>query len=134
MKQLSEPDRYRGNSDRQGYTLTTSDGSPLVVAGQSYTLQTSADATGCSTFTLRAGHHQHYTGRADQAGFITVRDQVIPQVVSSLNDLAGGLATNFNAAHQGGFDLAGNAGQNFFGAATGAGAAANFSVQITDPT
>lgn len=66
-------------------------------------------------------------------GFITVRDQVIPQTLTALDNLAGGLATNFNTAHQAGFDLSGNAGQNFFGTATGAGAAANFSVQITDP-
>jgi flagellar hook-associated protein 1 FlgK len=134
IKQLSTLTDVAVIQSDEGYTLTTSNGSPLVVAGHSYTLQASADSTGMQHVYSQGDDITSTMQGGQISGFIAVRDQVIPQVVSSLNDLAGGLATNFNAAHQGGFDLAGNAGQNFFGTATGAGAAANFSVQITDPT
>ncbi len=118
----------------QGYTITTSNGSPLVVAGHSYALQASPDADGMQHI-LAQGQDITSTIQGGQlGGLITVRDQVIPQVLTALDNLAGGLATNFNTAHQAGFDLAGNAGQDFFGTATGVGAATNFSVQITDPS
>jgi flagellar hook-associated protein 1 FlgK len=134
IKQLSTLTDVAVIQSDEGYTLTTSNGSPLVVAGHSYTLQASADSTGMQHVYSQGDDITSTMQGGQISGFITVRDQVIPQVVASLNDLAGGLATNFNAAHQGGFDLAGNPGQNFFGTATGVGAAANFSVQITDPT
>jgi flagellar hook-associated protein 1 len=134
IKQLSTLTDVAVIQSDEGYTLTTSNGSPLVVAGHSYTLQASADANGMQHVFSQGDDITSSMQGGQISGFITVRDQEIPQVLSSLNDLAGGLATNFNAAHQGGFDLAGNAGQNFFGTATGTGAAANFSVQITDPT
>jgi len=66
-------------------------------------------------------------------GLLTVRDQTIPNMLSDLDGLASGLATNFNTAHQMGYDLNGNQGQNFFASVSGTGAAANFQVAITDP-
>jgi flagellar hook-associated protein 1 FlgK len=134
MKQLSGLADIAVIQSDQGYTITTSDGSPLVVAGQSYSLQTSPDSAGMQHI-YSQGRDVTATMQGGQiGGLITVRDQVIPQVIASLDDLAGGLATNFNTAHQAGFDLVGNAGQDFFGNVSGAGAAANFSVQIMDPS
>jgi flagellar hook-associated protein 1 FlgK len=134
MKQLSGLTDIAVIQSDQGYTITTSDGSPLVVAGQSYSLQTSPDSVGMQHIYAQ-GRDVTATMQGGQiGGLMTVRDQVIPQAIASLDDLAGGLATNFNTAHQAGFDLAGNAGQNFFSNVTGAGAATNFSVQITDPS
>jgi flagellar hook-associated protein 1 FlgK len=105
-----------------------------VVAGQSYSLQTSPDAKGMQRIISQGTDITSEIQGGQIGGLITVRDQIIPQTITSLDNLAGGFAANFNAAHQAGFDLSGNAGQNFFGTATGAGAAANFSVAITDPT
>ena len=69
------------------------------------------------------------------AGVLTVRDQKIPALLADLDTLASGLATALNTAHRNGTDLAGNAGLDFFmpPPAGGAGAAANFSLLITDP-
>jgi flagellar hook-associated protein 1 FlgK len=134
MKQLSTLTGTSVTLSDQGYTITTSNGSPLVVAGQSYALQTSPDSTGMQHVVAQGSDITSQMQGGQIGGLIAVRDQIIPQTLSSLDDLAGGLATNFNAAHQAGFDLAGNAGQNFFGTATGPGAATNFSVAITDPT
>jgi flagellar hook-associated protein 1 FlgK len=67
-------------------------------------------------------------------GILQVRDQVIPGLLTQLDTFASQFATSFNTAHSVGFDLNGNAGQNFFAPlAAGPGAAASFSVQITDP-
>ena len=68
-------------------------------------------------------------------GTLQVRDQVLPQLFSQLNNLASQFATSFNTQHAAGFDAAGNAGQNFFNPLpTATDAAANFGVAITDPS
>jgi flagellar hook-associated protein 1 FlgK len=133
MKKLSDLTDIAVITTDQGYTITTANGNPLVVAGQSYSLQTSPDASGMQHVYASGQDITSALQGGQIGGLITVRDQVIPQILTSLDNLAAGLATNFNAAHQAGFDLAGNAGQGFFGPATG-GTAANFSVQITDPS
>jgi flagellar hook-associated protein 1 FlgK len=117
-----------------GDTITTGNGTALVVAGKSFDLQASPDASGDQQV---FGSGQNITAdiQAGQlGGVLQVRDQFLPTVTSALDDLAGGLAANFNTAHQSGFDLSGNAGQAFFNDTTGAGAAANFSVAISDPS
>lgn len=117
----------------QGDTLTMSNGTALVVGGQAFTLDVAADASGMQhIYSLGKDVTSGITG-GSMAGLLAVRDQVMPSVFSALDDLAGGLATNFNAAHQLGFDLAGNPGQDLFSATAGAGAASSFSVLISDP-
>ena len=131
--QLSQLANIQVTQTEDGVTITTSDGSPLVVGGQSFNLQTSPDSNGMQQ--IYAGT-QNITGSftgGQLGGALNVRDQVLPGLLSSLNSLASGIATNINAAQAKGFDLNGNAGQALFNASTsGAGAAANFSVAITD--
>ena len=69
------------------------------------------------------------------AGLIQVRDQEIPSISGSLDQLAAGLATNLNAANAEGTDLNGNKGGNLFTPppANGVGAAGTLTVSITDP-
>jgi len=66
---------------------------------------------------------------------IQIRDQEIPGLGSSLDQLAAGLANALNTANKTGFDLNGNAGGNLFvpPPVGGVGAAATLSVSITDP-
>jgi flagellar hook-associated protein 1 FlgK len=134
MKQLSGLVDISVTQTDEGYTITTSNGSPLVVANQSYSVQASPDASGMQRIFSQGIDITDQIQGGQIGGLITVRDQVVPQAISALDDLAGGLAANFNAVHQSGFDLSGTFGQNFFGTVTGAGAAANFSVAINDPT
>ena len=59
------------------------------------------------------------------AAHIEIRDEVIPDLTSELDQLAYDLITNFNAVHTAGYDLDGNVGGNFFmdpGAVAGAAA------------
>jgi len=118
----------------QGLTLTTGNGTALMVGDQSYDLQASADATGAVQVYAQGQNITSTMTGGQLGGLLNVRDQYLPTVFSSLDNLASGLATNFNAAHQQGFDLSGNPGQAFFSDTSGAGAAQNFSVAITDPS
>lgn len=118
-------------------TLTTGNGSPLVVAGQNFQLTTQADATTglAHLFSQGTDITANVTG-GQLAGQLQVRDQEIPSLQTSLDSLAANLANSFNTQHQAGFDLNGAAGGNFFvpPPAGGVGAAAALSVAITDPT
>jgi len=119
-----------------GITLTTSNGTPLVAQERSFQLTTQIAA---------GGIHKIFAGTVDITGLIPagklgglldVRDNRIPALQASLDQLAAGLATALNTTHRSGFDLNGTAGTDLFvpPAAGGAGAAAALSVAITDPT
>jgi len=118
-----------------GIALTTSNGTPLVSGGESFALTSQTGAGGLQR--VLAGS-QDITGSltgGSLAGLIQIRDQEIPSLGSSLDQLAAGLATALNTANRSGHDLNGNAGINLFvpPPAGGVGAAAALSANITDP-
>ncbi|MBZ5657309.1 MAG: flagellar hook-associated protein FlgK [Acidobacteriia bacterium] len=117
-----------------GIALTTSNGTPLVSGGQSFDL-TSQTGGGLQRIMARSQDITNSLTGGSLAGLIQIRDQEIPSLVSSLDQLAAGLATALNTANQAGSDLNGNAGGNLFVAppAGGAGAASSMSLAITDP-
>jgi flagellar hook-associated protein 1 FlgK len=118
-----------------GLTLTTSNGSPLVVGGQSFALSTQTNASGLQDVYAQGVDITAKLTSGQLAGSIEVRDQKLPALLSSLDTLAAGLANALNTANKTGFDLNGNAGGNLFvpPPVSGKGAAANLAVQITDP-
>jgi flagellar hook-associated protein 1 FlgK len=118
-----------------GLTLTTSNGTALVVGGQSFALSTQTNASGFQDVYAQGVDITSKLTSGQLAGSIQVRDQTIPGLISSLDTLAAGLANGLNTANKTGFDLNGNPGGNIFvpPAVSGQGAAANLAVQITDP-
>lgn len=118
------------------YTLTTENGSLLVVGNQNFNLQTQLDgASGTQHVYSQGNDITSSITKGALGGLIQARDQAIPAVQSSLDSLAAGLISTFNTQHAAGFDLAGNAGGNFFTPFAGtAGAAAQISLAITDPS
>ena len=133
-RQLSQVVGISITQTADGDTVTTGNGTALVVAGNSFQLQASPDSTGNQQIYATGQNITSSIQGGQLGGVLQVRDQFLPTVFSALDDLAGGLAANFNAAHAAGFDLSGNPGQQFFNDTTGAGAAANFSVAISDPS
>ena len=119
-----------------GLTLTTSNGAPLVAGQVSFPLETQQDSSGVYHIYSEGSDVTSKLSSGGLAGLIQVRDQAIPTLLSKLDTLASGFANAFNTAHQGGYDLAGAKGGDFFVAptASGTGAAANMAVQITDPS
>jgi flagellar hook-associated protein 1 FlgK len=119
----------------EGETLTTGAGTPLVVASQSYALQTTTGTGGNLQVLDQSGTNvtASITG-GDLGGTIQTRDQTLPSLLTSLDTLANQFAAAFNSVHAAGYDKNGAAGQNFFNIpATVAGSAAAISVAITDP-
>ncbi|HWP83820.1 MAG TPA: flagellar hook-associated protein FlgK [Terriglobia bacterium] len=121
-------------------TLTTAKGSPLVVGDRAWPLDAPVDPS--------TGRVQVFSQGADitatlsggrLGGLLEVRDQLIADVQSNLDDLAAALIQAFNAQHHAGFDRNGVAGGDFFVPfappvpGSNAGAAASFTVALSDP-
>ncbi len=118
-----------------GITVTTGNGTPLVVADKSFALQTATGSDGMQhvldsngadvTASLQTG---------DLGGTITTRDQIIPGLLNQLDALANQVGAAFNAAQAMGFDQHGVAGGKLFNlSATATGSAATISMATSDP-
>jgi flagellar hook-associated protein 1 FlgK len=119
----------------EGPTVTTGNGTPLVVGPQSYTLSTTSVSNGTQDVLDANGKDitTSLTG-GDLGGSIQTRDQTIPGLLNQLDTLANQFAIAFNAAQAKGSDQNGAAGTSFFTIpATVAGSAAAIGMAITDP-
>ena len=122
-------------TENNGISIATASGETLVSEGSSYPL---------STGTVN-GYTHFFIGTSDitsslmayggkMGGFLTARDQDIPQVVAALDQLAFGISTQVNILNCAGSDLAQNAGTNLFSQlATVPGSALSMTVIMTDP-
>jgi flagellar hook-associated protein 1 FlgK len=136
VQQLSQLTGISVTQSNDGEVITTGNGTPLVMGGQSYSLQTTTGSDGMQHVLDSNGTDITTSLQGGQlGGSIQIRDQVIPSYLTQLNTLASQFASAFNAAQAEGFDSNGNTGQNFFSVpAGGAGAAAGITVSITDPS
>ncbi|MGA3068667.1 MAG: flagellar hook-associated protein FlgK [Terracidiphilus sp.] len=130
-----------------GETLTTGNGTPLVVGSQPFALQTATGSDGMTRVLDQNGTDitSSLTG-GDLGGTIQTRDTTIPGLLSQLDTLANQFGAAFNTTQAMGYDQNGNKGGEFFTLpATPAptippaadlypGAAANIKMAITDPT
>ena len=121
-------------------TLTTANGSALVVGDQSFQLSTQAGSGPDSSVQHIFSQGKDITSSivsGQLGGLIEARDQQIPSIGAQLDTLAAGLANAVNGVQTNGYDLNGNptTTANLFTPppASGVGAAASLSVAITDP-
>ena len=115
-------------------TLTTRQGTALVVGGSSFALQSSLDtASGTQHIYWQGSDITGQISGGKLGGLLEARDTTIPSIQSQLDSLAQGLSDNLNSAHHLGFDLNGNAGGDLFTIADGPGAAASMNVAFSDP-
>jgi flagellar hook-associated protein 1 FlgK len=133
LTNLSQFINFSQFNDSEGVTLTTNDGTPLVIGGRSYELTTSMDS---------AGHTLIYSGEnnitssiqgGSIGGTLTARDQDLQGLQSSLDTLATDLATALNSANAQGYDLNGIQGGDIFSITPGSGAAASLKLAIDSP-
>jgi flagellar hook-associated protein 1 FlgK len=124
------------NNSSGNYTLSTQNGSLLVVGNQSFTLQTQLNSsTGMQGVYANGTDITSTITQGDLGGLIQARDTSIPNAQNSLNALAYNLVNAFNTQSTAGFDASGNPGVSFFTPLTGAtGAASQISVAITSPS
>jgi flagellar hook-associated protein 1 FlgK len=120
----------------EGETITTGNGTPLVMGDQSFTLQTTTGNTGFQQVLDSNGSNITSSIQGGQlGGAIQMRDQVIPGMLSQLNSLASQFSSSFNAAQTQGVDSSGNQGQNFFSVPTDPKeAATGITVSISNPS
>jgi flagellar hook-associated protein 1 FlgK len=118
-----------------GVTLTTGNGTPLVVASQSYALQTTTGSDGMTHVLDTTGQNITSTlTSGNLGGTIQTRDQTIPSLLSQLDTLADQFGTAVNAAQAKGFDQNGTAGVALFTLPASTTAAAGaITVTTTDP-
>lgn len=118
-------------------TVTTGNGSPLVVGAQSFALQAQLNsATGMQDVYSQGQDITAQISSGELGGQIQVRDQQIPSVLNQLDTLAAGIENAVNTQSEAGFDANGNAGTALFTTppAGTTGAAANMGVVISDPS
>ncbi|MFY9853581.1 MAG: flagellar hook-associated protein FlgK [Terracidiphilus sp.] len=133
--QLSALTNVAVTQTNDGVTLSTGNGTALVVGSQSFALQTAAGSTGMTDVLDQSGNDitSSLTG-GDLGGTVQTRDTTIPGLLNQLDTLANQFGTAFNAAQATGYDQNGNAGTNFFTIpATVAGSAGAISMAITNP-
>jgi len=129
-------------TENNGISVTTTAGQPLVSEGQNFQL-TTGSVNGVTHFFVSGADitSQLAGGGGQLGGYLTARDQDLPAVLGSLDQLAYSVSTQVNSLNNAGTDLAGdngNAGDIFSappGLASGnaAGSAAAMSVVMTDP-
>ena len=136
VQQLSTLTGISVSQSSDGEVITTANGSPLVMGGSSFNLQTTTGSDGMQHVIDSNGTDITSSLQGGQlGGTLQMRDQVIPGYLNSLNTLATQFAQAFNAAQAKGFDSKGNAGGAFFSLPSNpADAAAGLSVAITDPS
>lgn len=125
-----------------GLTLTTSNGVPLVVGGQSFRLSTQANASGMEEISSGSSDITSQINAGDLAGVLAVRDDKIPTILTNLDTLAANLENNLNAANASGFTLISQQdgtlqqGGNLFVTppASSQGAASTMALAISDPS
>lgn len=128
-------------TENNGISLATTSGDTLVSEGTSYPL-TTGTLNGVNRFFIGTKDvtSSLTMGGGELSGYLTARDQDIPQVLSALDQLAYGISRQVNALNNTGSDLAGATGTVanplyiFNQPAAVAGSAASMSVVMTNPT
>ena len=118
-----------------GVTLTTGNGTPLVVGSKASALQTVTGPNGMTNVVDANGTDITSTIQGgDLGGTLQTRDSDIPSVLNQLDTLANQFASAFNSAQASGYDGNGNPGGAFFNVPSGVGGAAGaISMAISDP-
>ena len=136
MSQLSSLIGFSVTQSSEGLTLTTANGTPLVVGGDSFALSTAVNGfTGFQDVLSAQGQDITSQISAGQfGGIIQARDGNTASILSSLNTLASSFSAAINKVNLAGYDANGKAGQAMFSVTAGSGAAESMSVALTDPS
>ncbi|HWA94480.1 MAG TPA: flagellar hook-associated protein FlgK [Terracidiphilus sp.] len=125
------------STENNGLSITTTSGQLLVSQASSFQLSTGT-SSGLTRFYINGTDvtTELADGGGELGGYLTARDQDIPNALSALDQLAYNISTAVNTQNNAGTDLAGddgNAGDIFSQPTQVAGSALSFSVVMTDP-
>lgn len=133
VQKLSQLTGISVSQSTDGEVITTGNGTPLVMGGTSYSLQTTTGSSGFQQVLDSNGNNitSEISG-GTLGGAIKVRDSIVPGFQSTLDTLASQLATKVNSAQAQGYDSTGAVGSAFFTIpSTTTGAAAGIAVALT---
>lgn len=140
---LSKLTNISVTQSNDGVTLSTGNGTALVVGNQSYNLQTAVGSNGMTQVLDQNGINiTSSISSGDLGGTIQTRDTTIPNLLTQLDTLANQFGSAVNSAQASGYDENGNAGQDLFtfpptvppAVAPVAGSASTITMAVTDPT
>jgi flagellar hook-associated protein 1 len=123
-------------TEKNGITLSTTDGAVLVGGGQAYPLSTADVGGNINVFSASPGSTDITANLqgGQLGGLLHARDADLPAASSALDQLAYGIATAINAQNEAGLDASGNPGSAIFSIPTSAaGTAGSIAVAISDP-
>jgi len=123
--------------ENNNITVTTGNGSPLIVGDQSFALQTQTNTTtGMQDVYSQGQDITTQISSGQLGGQIQVRDQQIPSILNQLDTLASSIENSVNTQSEAGYDVNGNPGTALFTPppAGVTGAAASMAVAISDPS
>lgn len=117
--QLSQLTGVSSTQTESTPTLTTENGSPLVIGSSAFSLQVTTGADGHAHVLDAQGNDitAKLTG-GTLGGAITTRDDTLPGMSQQLDTLAAQFATAMNSAQASGYDLNGSAGSAMFSVPT----------------
>lgn len=133
IAQLSQLTDIRVTQTESGPTITTGNGTPLVVGQRAYALSTTTGNDGLARVLDSQGNDVTSTLTGGSlGGTLVVQQQMIPNLLSQLDTLAYQVGQAFNNAQAAGYDANGSPGQTFFTLpANSSGAAASISMALT---
>jgi flagellar hook-associated protein 1 FlgK len=133
---LSKLTNVQVTQTNNGVTLSTGNGTALVVGNQSYNLQTATGSDGMTQVLDQNGDNiTKSISSGDLGGTIQTRDTAITGLLSQLDTLANQFGSAINAAQASGYDQNGDAGQDLFSvSSTVAGSAGTIKMAVTDST
>ena len=117
-------------------TITTGNGTPLVLGNQSFALKTTAGSNGLQQVLDSSGNNitSTLTG-GDLGGTIQTRDSLISGLLTQLDTLANQFATSVNSAQSSGYNQNGTSGAALFSVpSTVTGSAAAITLAASDPS
>lgn len=126
---------HQVTTENNGLTITTASGQTLISHDNTAAI-TTGSVNGVTHFFMGSTDvtAELAAGGGTLGGTLTARDQDIPSVLTSLDQLAFGVTTEVNAQNKLGTDLNGNAGSDIFlQSAQVAGSASAMAVAMTDP-
>ena len=133
VSQLSQLTGVQTTNTPNGVTLTTGNGTPLVVGNQAFALTSVTGSNGLQSVLQNGQDITSTLTGGSLGGTLQVRDTELPAVQKQLDTLANQFSSAINTANQTGVDLSGAAGQPIFAAAGGAASitAGNIQVALT---
>lgn len=134
VSQLSQLTSLQTSNTSNGETITTGNGTPLVVGNQSFALSTTTGPNGTMEVTQNGQDITSTLTGGSLGGTLQVLNQQLPALQDQLDDLASQFSSAVNSANESGYDLTGAAGQAMFSTSGTSGAASSIQLALTDPS